>query len=31
MTNDDGIIDMDKTIDFIHKIEDIKIEKFKSI
>lgn len=31
MTNEDRIIDMDKTIDFIHKIEDIKIEKFKSI
>ena len=31
MTNDDGIIDMDKTIDFIHNIENIKMEKFKSI
>ena len=31
MTNDDGIIDMNKTIDFIHNIEDIKMEKFKNI
>jgi len=27
MTNDDGIINMDKTIGFIHKIEDIKMKK----
>jgi len=31
ITDDNGIIDMDKTIDFVHKIEDIKMEKFNSI
>ena len=31
ITNENGIIDMNKTIDFIHTIENIKKEKFKSI
>lgn len=31
MTSDDGVIDINRTIDFIHKIEDIKTEKFTSI
>jgi hypothetical protein len=31
MTDDNGIINMDKTIDFIHIIEKIKLEKFESI
>ena len=31
ITDNNKIIDMDRTIDFIHKIEDIKMEKFKSI
>jgi len=31
MTDKNGIIDMNKTINFIHIIENIKMEKFKSI
>lgn len=30
-TDKDGVIDMDKTIEFIHKIEQIKIEKSTNV